>query len=61
MAEYKKEKVGTEKIEIDVNQIPPYQIRLLCKTILEACQKFYSNPENIKKYEEWKRSKEENK
>lgn len=61
MAENKKEEVSTGKVEIDLNQIPPYQMRLLCKTILEACQKFYSDPENVKKYEEWKRAKEENK
>ena len=59
MAEYQKEEISTEKIEIDVNQISPYQMRLLCKTLLDACHKFYSDPENVKKYEEWKRSKEE--
>ena len=61
MAEYKKEEISTGKVEIDINQIPPYQMWLLCKSILEACQKFYSDPENVKKYEEWKRAKEENK
>ena len=61
MAEYKKEEISMGKVEIDINQIPPYQMRLLCKTILEASQKYYSDPENVKKYEEWKRAKEDNK
>ena len=58
MEDYKKEEVSAGKVELDINQIPPYQMRLLCKTPLEACRKFYSYPENVKKYEEWKRSKE---
>ena len=61
MAEYRKENISKEKVEIDINQIPPLQMRLLCKTLLDACQKFYSKSENVKKYEEWKRSREENK
>ena len=33
--------------------IPDY----LARSIIESCRKFYSDPENVKKYEEWKNSK----
>lgn len=42
------------KVKIDVSQIPKYQVDLLCHDILEGCKKFYSDPENVKKFEEWK-------
>lgn len=36
-------------------KLPDYVARL----ILESCRKFYSNPENVKKYEEWKKQRDE--
>lgn len=41
-------------MKIDVSKIPPIEKELLCTTIFEACKKFYSDPENVKKYEKWK-------
>lgn len=34
-------------------KLPDY----LAKSIIESCRRFYSDPENVKKYEEWKNSK----
>ena len=30
------------------------QMRLLSKALLDACKKFYADPENMKKFEAWK-------
>ena len=36
-------------------KLPDY----LERSIIESCRKFYSNPENVKKYEEWKKQQDE--
>ena len=36
-------------------KLPDY----LARSIIESCRKFYSNPENVKKYEEWKKQQDE--
>lgn len=41
-------------VKIDVSKIPKYQVKLLCHDILEGCKKFYSDPENVKKFKAWK-------
>ncbi len=33
----------------------------LARATLEACRKFYSDPENVKKYEAWKAERDETK
>lgn len=43
-------------IHIDISQIPKIEMDLLCATILEAAQKFYEDPENRRRFEEWKKS-----
>lgn len=40
---------------IDVNLIPAAETRLLCSTLLAAVKRFYQDPENLKKFEEWDR------
>lgn len=44
-------------VNIDLTQVPKYQMELLCHDILDGCKKFYADPENVKKYEEWKSKK----
>lgn len=42
-----------EKVKIDLNKVPAAEMRVLCETLLEAAKRFYENPENRRKYEEW--------
>ena len=44
------------KLKIDLSQIPERQMNGLCKALLDACKRYYSDPENLRKYEEWKAS-----
>ena len=47
------------KIHIDISQIPPIQSQLLGATFFAAVKRFYSDPENVKKCEEWKKERDE--
>lgn len=38
-----------------------WQKEQLARAALEACRKFYSDPENVKKYEAWKAERDETK
>ena len=38
-----------------------WQKEQLARATLEACRKFYSDPENVKKYEAWKAERDETK
>ena len=38
-----------------------WQKEQLARATLEACRRFYSDPENIKKYEAWKAERDETK
>lgn len=40
------------KPEIDLNQMPE-AMEQFYRTIVDACKKYYSDPENMRKYEEW--------
>lgn len=42
-----------EPVKIDLNKVPPAEMRVLCETLLEAVKRFYDDPENRRKYEEW--------
>lgn len=44
-----------QPIRIDTSQIPAATAQMLGATFLAAVKKFYQNPENVKKFEEWKR------
>ena len=35
-----------------------FQMKQLARTLLSACEKFYSNPENVKKYDTWKAARD---
>ena len=44
------------KPQIDVSKIPEWKMNQLCRAILDACRRYYSDPENMREYEEWKAS-----
>lgn len=45
--------INTEKIK------EPY-VEILCKKICKGLDSFYSDPENRRRFEEWKKAREEN-
>ena len=45
-------------IHIDTSQIPAIEMQLLSATILEAAQRFYEDPENVRRFEEWRAARE---
>lgn len=48
-----------EPVKIDLNKVPPAEMRVLCETLLEAAKRFYDDPENRRKYEEWQAERKE--
>ncbi len=40
-------------IKIDCMQIPRVQMDSLCRTLLVGIERFYSDPENLRRYEAW--------
>lgn len=49
-----------DKDKIDVSQIPVIEVKNLSRTLLAATERFYSDPENRRRFEAWQRSKETN-
>jgi len=47
-----------KKNKIDVSLIPERDWKNLAITFLGAVERFYENPENIKRFEEWKKEQE---
>lgn len=45
-------------VSIIVKEIPTVELRLLCKTFLEATQRFYEDTENVRRFEEWRAARE---
>jgi len=43
-------------VRIDTSQIPAVEVRLLCSTVLEAVMRFYEDPDNLRRFEEWRAS-----
>lgn len=39
---------------IDVSLISEVDMRNLCRATLEAVKRFYEDPENVRRFEEWK-------
>ena len=39
--------------EIDLSLIPPADLELLAATFLQAARRFYENPENEMRFQEW--------
>ena len=43
---------------IEREQIPKIQLDILSRTLLAAMERYYSNPDNQRRYEEWLRGEE---
>ena len=46
------------KVKIDPTLIPKVEKQILFASILESALKFYKDPENVARFEEWKERKE---
>ena len=46
--------MSEEQPLIDFSQIPEYEMKALCRTLLQSCREFYSDPKNVEKFERWK-------
>ena len=44
---------GDTPVRIDTSQIPAVEVQILSATFLDAVQRFYENPDNIRRFEEW--------
>lgn len=40
-------------VKIDCTQIPRVQMDILCRTLHAGIERFYSDPENLRRYEAW--------
>lgn len=49
-----------DKVKIDVSQIQAIEVKNLSRTLLAATERFYSDPENQRRFEAWQKSKETN-
>lgn len=48
-----------EKIpKINLDLIPRCEMNILCRTLLDAAKRFYSDPANVERFNEWKQSEE---
>ena len=47
------------QVKIDLEKVPGIEMRSLCKVLVESVKRFYENPENVKRFEEWKREQAE--
>lgn len=43
---------------IECKQIPRIQVNILSRTLLAAMERFYSDPDNLRRFQEWKQSEE---
>ncbi len=47
-----------EAYNLENISLAEWQIQSLARTALEGCKRFYADPENVKKFEEWKGKKD---
>lgn len=45
---------GASSVHIDTSQIPAIEVQILSATVLGAVQRFYEDPENMRRFEEWR-------
>ena len=45
-------------VKIDVAQIPQAEVQNLSMTFLGGVKKFYGDPKNLQRFEEWKKNRE---
>lgn len=41
-------------VRIDTSLIPAVEVQILSATFLDAVQRFYENPDNVRRFEEWR-------
>lgn len=46
-------------VRIDCAQIPRIEVKILSHTLFDAVERFYENPENRRRFEEWQRERME--
>ncbi len=46
----------SESFNLENVHISDFNMRMLARTIIPKVREFYSDPENVKRYEEWKAS-----
>ena len=58
-AVYRDLETGTDlcSFNMDTYKPPKKNLDRLAKSLLDACKEYYSNPENVKKFEGWKKQK----
>lgn len=44
-------------IKIDYTQIPPADLKNLCRALVADIKKFYEDPQNLKDFERWQRER----
>lgn len=54
-----KRKKAFRMIKINPEEISKVDMQLLCMTFLDAIKEFYKDPENQRKFEEWKKEMEQ--
>lgn len=47
------------QIKIDCAKIPPIELKILCKTFVAAIEKFYDDPKNRERFEQWQKNRSE--
>lgn len=52
---------NNKPLKIDVSLIPPIEMKLLAKSLLDYVKRFYKNPENRVAFEKWKAEQDKNK
>ena len=51
----------TEHYNMENIAVSDFQMRMLSKALLDACKRFYADPENMKKFEAWKAEQDKQK
>ena len=47
------------QVRIDADKIPEIEFRLLARAIIEDAKRYFQDPENMRKYQEWLKSQEQ--
>ena len=47
--------MNNSPIKIDITQIPPVELKLLCQTLVKTVEQFYSDPKNRERFEQWEK------
>ena len=58
---YKKTKIISDDVSIDIRQVPEHELNYLCASLLEAVRKYFENPDNRRDYERWREEQKETK